>query len=49
MSVNTTANEVRHVKEEQEKQGRLLEKVYDHIAFGEKGEQGPAPPVPEEK
>ncbi len=43
--IGTIPTELSHVKEEQERQGRTLEKVLDHVAFGQRGEIGPAPPV----
>lgn len=31
---------------EQERQGKVLQNVYDHVAFGQGGTAGPAPPLP---
>ena len=45
MVVASIPTELDNVKAEQERQRRVLEKVYDHVAFGTKGEVGPAPPV----
>jgi len=45
LTLGIMAADVKNVKEEQKRQGDRLEKVYEHVAFGKRGELGPAPPV----
>ena len=37
---------VEAMAKEQERQGRVLQSVYDHVAWGQGGTAGPAPPLP---
>lgn len=40
-------SDVAAVKQEQDRQGRTLEKIFDHVSFTSSGQVGPAPPLPQ--